>query len=216
MASVIGVAIDLRLRKHSALARSIALALAVAFLSSCSAQKIRPATVHIETNANETEHDETVSSEGTTDFYPNKSSPRETVFKGTNGSLLDATCSNANCSDMVIRVRHSPVYPDGTFQLLKTDDPNVLMLKDVEGASVLGYAAKDHGGTWKLLPDLQQAREYEHKGDTARTVGKVALGVLLVGVLVAAVAAGAAAEANADTVTTRCTSFANSTTCTTR
>lgn len=201
--------------KRSCLTKSIALAAGAALLlSSCSAQRVQPATVHVDANANQLEHDETVSNEGVTEFYPNKTAPHETVFKGSDGTLFDGTCANADCSTVIVRVRHSPLYPDGTFQLLQTDDPNVLMLRDANGDKTVGYVARDHGGTWKLLPDLQQARDYEHKGDTARKVGKILLGALLVGALIVALSAGAAAEARANTLTTTCTTLGKRTTCT--
>jgi hypothetical protein len=154
-----------------------------------------------------------------TEFYPNKTAPSEVIYRSKNGGILDATCINGNCSDLLIKISGSSKYPNGTtFQLLKTDDPNILMIRDADGTKVVGYVTRDHGGTWKLLPDLEQAQAYEHQGDTARAVGKVALGALLVAALVVAIAGAGAAEAraNANTVTTQCTSFGNSTTCTSR
>ena len=86
-----------------------------------------------------------------------------------------------------------------------------------EPARTLGYFAKNNGGGGlKFFADLQEAQSYEHEGDTARTVGKVAVGVLLVAALVALAAGAAASEANANRVTTTCSSFGNSTTCTSR
>jgi hypothetical protein len=197
--------------------KTLALAMAATLvITSCASQNIAPTTVHMEASQNELAHDETVSAEGVTDYYPNKSAPHETLFKGQNGSLVDSTCMNADCSTTLWKVRDSSVYPDGSYRVLKTDDPNVLLMQDVEGVKTIGYLAKNHGGVWSLQPDLQQAQAYEHKGDTARTVGKVVLAALIVGVAVAAVGAAAAADANANTVTTRCSSFGNSTTCTTR
>lgn len=200
--------------------REIAILVSIALLlTSCSAQSVTPTTVHVEASSNQLEHDETITSEGTTDFYPSKASPHEMIFTGQNGSTSDATCLNSDCSNLLLKVKGSAIYPDGALQVLKTDDPNIFMVKDgYEGTTILGYAAKDHGGTWKYLPDLQQAQTYEHHGDTARTIGKVVLVVLLVGLFVAVLGAAAVADAqtNTNTVTTSCTSFGDTTTCTTR
>ena len=197
--------------------RIVAIALSLVFLlTSCSAQSIKPTTVHIEASPNQLEHDETITAEGVTEFYPSKASPHEMIFTGQSGATSDATCIDNSCLNLILKVRNSAIYPDGTLRVLQTDDPNIFMVRDAEGTTILGYAAKDHGGTWKFLPDLEQAQTFEHHGDTARTVGKVVLGVLLVAVLVAVLGAAAAADANANTVTTRCTSFGDSTTCTTR
>ncbi|HYL58780.1 MAG TPA: hypothetical protein VEU51_07905 [Candidatus Acidoferrales bacterium] len=176
--------------------RQIAIALSIVLLlTSCAAQSIHPTTVHVDATKNELEHDQTITSEGTIDFYPSSASPHEIIFTGQNGSTSDAICMDSACSNLLVRVKNS-AFPDGSLRLLQTDDPNIFMVKDAEGATILGYVAKDHGGTWKLLPDLEQAQTYEHHGDTARTVGKVLLGVLVVGVIVAV--QGAAAAAGAD------------------
>jgi hypothetical protein len=197
--------------------KRIAITLAgVLLLTSCAAQSIQPTTVHMDASQTELEHDETVSAEGVTDYYPNKSAPHETLRKGENGSLTDTTCMNANCSTALVKLRGSAALPDGSYLFLKTDDPNIVRMQDAQGDRPIGYAARNHGGAWSILPDLQQAQAYEHKGDTARTVGKVLLLVLVVGLAVAVVGAAAAANVNANTVTTRCSSFVNSTTCTTK
>ena len=188
----------------------------VLLLTSCAAQSVQPTTVHMEASQNQLEHDETVSAEGVTDYYPNKASPNETLFTAQNGSLTDTTCTNANCSTALVKVRGSAAFPDGSYLFLKTDDPNIVRVQDAQGDRPIGYAARNHGGAWSIQPDLQQAQAYEHKGDTARTVGKVLLAVLIVGLAVAVVGAAAAADARANTVTTRCSSFVNSTTCTTK
>ena len=185
-------------------------------LASCAAQKVTPTTVHLESSKSDPEHDEIVSEEGVADFYPNRAAPHEIVYIGKSGGTTGLTCMNASCSQMLLQSHGSGVYPDGSFQLIKTDDPNVMMIRDVEGSKVLGYIAKNHGGEWKELPDLEQAQAFEHHGDTARTVGKVVVGVLLVGLLVAAVGAVAAADANANSTTTKCSTFGATTTCTTR
>jgi hypothetical protein len=197
--------------------KTVAILLAGCFLlTACATQKVTPTTVHLESSKSEPEHDEIVTDEGVSDFYPNRTAPHEMVFIGKNGGTTGLTCLNSSCSQMLLKSNGSGLYPDGSYQLIKTDDPNVMMIRDVEGAKVLGYVAKNHGGEWKELPDLAQAQAYEHHGDTARTVGKVVVGVLLVGLLVAVVGAAAAADANVNKVTTKCSTFGTTTTCTTR
>ena len=197
--------------------KRMAILIAGCFLfASCASQKVTPTTVHLESSKTDPEHDEIVSEEGVTDFYPNRTTPHDIVYIWKDGGTTGLTCLNVSCSQMLLKSHGSALYPDGSFQLVKTDDPNVMMVRDVEGAKVLGYLAKNHGGEWKELPDLEQAQAFEHHGDTARKVGKVVVGVLVVGLLVAVVGAAAAADANANKVTTKCSTFGNSTTCTTR
>jgi hypothetical protein len=197
--------------------KTLAIIIAGCFLlTSCASQKVTPATVHLESSSSDPEHDEIVSEDGVADFYPNRFTPHDIVYIAKNGGTTGLTCLNAGCSQMLLKSHGSDVYPDGSFQLVKTDDPNVMMIRDVEGTRVLGFAAKNHGGEWKVLPDLEQAQAFEHRGDTARTVGKIVVGVLVVGLLIAVVGAAAAADAKANTVTTKCSSFFNTTTCTTR
>jgi hypothetical protein len=68
-------------------------------------------------------------------------------------------------------------------------------------------------GSYKFFGDEQEAMSYEHRGDGRRLAEKIALytllGVLIVGVIVLA----AYGEQQANTVTTTCTSNANSATC---
>jgi hypothetical protein len=194
--------------------KSIARAMAICVVFSSCATTEKPVTVHILPTSTVAEHDETVSPNGTiSDFFPNATSPHEMV--ATRGSqLMDLSCIDANCKNVNFLIRGSSTVPDGNYQLLQTDDPKLIMLRDSTGDRTLGYLADNKG--MKFFPTLQQAQDYEHKGDAARTAGKIALGVLLVGALVAVAAAAAASEAQSNSVTTTCSSFGNSTTCTSR
>jgi hypothetical protein len=89
------------------------------------------------------------------------------------------------------------------------------------GDQTLGYlATNDHSHAIKYVSTITEANSWEHKGDTARMVGKVALYTLLVVAVVGVVAAGAYAGAReseqADTITTTCTNYGITTTCTSR
>lgn len=178
-------------------------------------------------NGAESEHDEVVYPTGDViDVYPDHVTPHEVIVRKANGGKIDAICLGENCKDVRLQISGSKVLADGSYQLLQTDDPKLMMVRDSEGTAILGYLVTNTSGAQfftdqedarsggaQFFPDLQQAQAYEHKGDTARTVGKVVVGVLLVGALVVLVGAAAAADAQADTVTTRCSSVGNSTTC---
>jgi hypothetical protein len=202
-------------------------ALSVCFLVSSCGEVAKPATVHLEMSGGESEHDEIVYPSGDViDVYPDHATPHEVIVRKANGGKIDAICLGQNCKDVRLQISGSKVLADGSYQLLQTDDPKLMMVRDSEGTSIIGYLVTNTSGAQfftdqedarsggaQFFPDLQQAQAYEHKGDTARTVGKVVVGVLLVGALVVLVGAAAAADAQADTVTTRCTSWGNSTTC---
>ena len=190
--------------------------LSICLLSSSCATARPPATVHVETSGGDPEHEETVYPNGDVrDVYPDHDTPHEIIFHRHEGGITDMICMNAKCTDVTVQITKSSLLSDGSYQWLQTDDPKVIMVRDREGARILGYIATNHGGVAQSFPDLTQAQEYEHKGDTARTVGKVALGALLVVGLVAVVGAAAAADAQSNKVTTRCVSGINSATCTT-
>ena len=171
----------------------------------------------MQASASQEEHDEVVSQDATADYYPNRQTPHEVVFRKNSGGLIDATCMDATCHQLQLKIIGSKTLPDGGYQFLQTDDPHILMVRDYDGERTLGYFAQNNGGGGlQFFPDLQQAQSYEHKGDAARTAGKIAVGVLLVAALVALAAGAAAADANANRVTTTCSSLGNSTTCTSR
>jgi hypothetical protein len=209
--------------------RYFAVAFALCFWISSCAEAAKPATVHLEMSAGESEHDEMAYPSGDLiDIYPDHVTPHEVIVRKANGGKIDAICLGENCKNVRLQISGSKILSDGSYQLLQTDDPKLMMVRDSEGDSTLGYLVTNAGGAQfftdqedarsggaQFFPDLQHAQAYEHKGDTARTVGKVVVGVLLVGALVVLVGAAAAADAQANTVTTRCSSAGNSTTCTT-
>lgn len=205
--------------------RHFAWLLSFCFLITSCGEVAKPAMVHLEMSGGESQHDEVVYPSGDViDVYPDHVTPVEVIVRKANGGKIDAICLGGTCKDVRLTIRGSKVLPDGSYQLLQTDDPKLMMVRDSEGAVIIGYLVSSsgaqfftdqdsRGGGAKFFPDLQEAQAYEHKGDTARTVGKVIVGALLVGALVVLVGAAAAADAQADTVTTRCTSVGNSTTC---
>ncbi|HEY9158135.1 hypothetical protein [Candidatus Binatus sp.] len=196
-------------------AGALSVALSMCLLVSSCAQAAKPAIVHIDMANGESEHDEAVYPNGNIiDAYPNRVRPHEVIFHKPNGGMIDAFCLNTACSNVRLQITGSKVMADGTYQLLQTDDPKIMMVRDGEGTRTLGYFAKNGGGS-QFFPDLQQAQAYEHQGETAKAVGKVVGGTLLVAALVVLAGAAAAADARANAVTTRCSSVGNSTTCTT-
>lgn len=193
----------------------IAIATAVALLSACS-QSNEPVAMHLQASEYQPEHDEVVSQNTITDYYPNRQHPQEVVFHRLSGGMLDAQCMDSGCDQILLTISGSKTIPNGSYQLVKTDDPNIIAIRDKEGARILGYLARNNGGGKpQFFPDLDKARQFEHKGDAARTAGKIALGALLVAALAAIVVGTAAAEADANRTTTRCTTVGESTTCST-
>ena len=183
--------------------KRLARALSVCLLMTSCAQAARPAAVHIPVANGNLEHDEIVYPSGDVmDIYPDRASPHELIFHKSGGGKIDAICLNATCSDVHLQISGSKLVADGAYQLLQTDDPNLVMVRDEDGNRTLGYLVRNTGGS-QFFGDLQQAQAYETRGDTARTIGKVVAGTLLVVAIVALAGAAAAAEAHANTVTTR-------------
>jgi hypothetical protein len=196
--------------------RLVARTLVVCLLVSACAQTSQPLAVHMQASNLQAEHDEVVSSDAVADYYPNRETPHEIVFHRASGGMIDADCMDAGCQQIALKITGSKAIPDGGYQFLKTSDPHIIMVRDYTGTETLGYFVQNNGGgAFQMFRDLQQAQAYEHQGDAGRTAGKVVVGVLLVAALVALVGVAAAADANANRVTTRCTSAINTTTCTT-
>lgn len=199
-------------------ARAMAISLAI---SSCATAQ-RPVNTHIISTPAMAEHDETVSTNGTIDYYPNANDPAEIVLKGSQaGQFIDIKCLTPGCQTSRFKIVGSPFMADGDYLTVKTDDPNITMVRDIGGEQTLGYlATNDHSHAIKYVGNIKDANDFEHKGDTLRMAGKVAVFSLLVGVIiVAAIYAGPALEhanSHPDTVTTTCTNYVFTTTCTTR
>ena len=201
------------LGSYNRTARTIAVVLSICLsASSCGTQQVQATTVHVQATSLNAEHDEVISANGVAYYYPNRTNPRELVFRGQNGGLLGATCIDQGCSGLNLTISGSTKGLDGKYQLLKTDDPNLMMLRDSTGERIIGYLAQN-GSEAKFFPDLAQAQAFEHSGETTRQVVKVVGVALLITALVAAAGAVAVANAKANTVTTRCTTFGSTTTC---
>jgi hypothetical protein len=120
------------------------------------------------------------------------------------------------CLNLLGEINGSQVIPNGTYQIVRTDDPKIAMIRNPDDRSVVGYMVSRTGTDSGFFKTMQEARGYEHKGETVKLVGKIVLVTLLVGIVVVGAAAAASAESNANTVTTRCTSIGITTTCTSR
>jgi hypothetical protein len=194
--------------------RSLSFAFAVCLLVTSCSQLPQPVTVHIEANSYQEEHDEVVSQDSITEYYPSRQELREIVIYNLSGGILDAICLDACCQQMALKVMGSKIMPDGGYQFIRTDDPHVVMVRDYQGVQTLGYLAQNNGGRGlKYLADLQQAQSFEHHGDTVRATDKVGTDTLLVAAMVALVGVAALAGDNADSATTDCSTLGSSTTC---
>ncbi len=167
--------------------------------ASC-AQAVRPTKVHLEATQSNLEHDEVVFANGVADYYPDQVDAHAVVIHANDGSVVEAKCINSKCATLLVKItRDGSASPAASLELVQTDDPNILMVRDQTGDRILGYMANNRG-TWKYLPDLAQAQAHEHKGDTLRTVGQVTLTALLVSALIVVIVAAAAVGAPPDAV----------------
>src|ERR1700722_7892131 len=104
-------------------------ALSFCFLLSSCAEAAKPASVHIDMSGAESEHDEVVYPSGDViDIYPDHITPHEIIVHKANGGKIDAICLNQNCKDVRLQISGSRVLSDGTYQLLQTDDPKLMMV----------------------------------------------------------------------------------------
>ncbi len=166
-------------------------------IASCS-QSVDPVAVHMRANVYEPEHDEVVAENAVTDYYPNRQSPREVVYHHLSGGTIDVECGDDECTQGSFKIIDSKLMPDGAYEFIVTSDPHIYMVRDAEGARILGYLAKnDRTGQMLYVSDLKQAQTVDHQGDASRTAGKIALGALLVAALAALVVVAAAADAPA-------------------
>jgi hypothetical protein len=173
--------------------------LAFCFLFVACAQKAQPLAVHIAENHYQPEHDEVVLSDSITDYYPSRQAPHEIVYHKISGGMIDATCIDAGCRQLSLKIMGSKAIPDGGYQFIQTDDPHVIMVRDYEGVRILGYLAQNNGGgVLRYFSDLQEAQTFEHQGDAGRTAGKIVVGTILVAALAALVGAVAITNANAN------------------
>jgi hypothetical protein len=85
--------------------------------------------------------------------------------------MIDATCLDADCSQLRLAITGSKLIPDRSYEFIKTDDANITMVRDGEGARILGYLAKNDGAV-----DFSSTRTFNRLRPTntkaARTAGK--------------------------------------------
>jgi len=201
---------------RSSAARRIAVsALSCVLITSCATQAT-PTIAHMDDNPTEQAHDELIYPHATIDIYPNRSAPHRIVMREDSGASQDLTCMDDKCLNLFGQINGSEVIPDGTYQVIRTDDPKTAMIRDPNDRSVVGYMVSRTGTDSACFKTMAEAQAYEHKGETLKLVGTIILVTLLVGVIVVAAAAAASSEADAGTITTRCTSIGITTTCTSR
>jgi hypothetical protein len=224
----------------------IFMAITLAFTDGCSptAKASPPATPqsasqtqfvplqHIAAAADGTqEHDALFYPDSERDFYPNQQHPHRAVMRPTAGGSLDLLCMNDDCNDLLVRTNGLKGINDGSLQLTEID-PKIFLIRDGTTQKNLGYLAQDSNGNFisaKTLAEAQsqageQAVASQPAGEstttaTLKTVGKVALGALVVTALVAGALAEGAAQAKANSQATaptytNCTRFGNSVNCT--
>jgi hypothetical protein len=188
--------------------------LSCALVISCSAQA--PQVAHLDATVFSPEHDEAVYPHATVAFFPSRTNPRRIIIHSDSGVSSDFTCMDPDCQNLTGQIVGSPVMADGTYQVIRTDDPRVAWIQ--QGGDTVGYMVSRTGTDSAFFKSLSEAQAYEHKGETIKLVGKIILITLLVGIVVFAVAAGAASasEANSNVITTQCSTFGVTTTCTSR
>lgn len=179
---------------------------------SCAAQ--RPQFAHLDETPTSPAHDEAVLPHAKVDFYPNRTNPRRMIIYTDSGGSSDLTCMDSDCQNLTGQILGSTVLPDGTYQVIRTDDARLAWVQQ-EGIT-LGYMVSRTGTDSAFFKTLPEAQDYEHKGETIKLVGKIVLITLVVGIIVFAAAAGAASAANSSSIVTRCTTFGVTTTCTSR
>jgi hypothetical protein len=198
----------------SSIQKIVSVLLSMILVTSCAAQA--PTIAHLDDSQTEQGHDELIYPHATIDIYPNRNTPHRIVMREDNGAFQDLTCMDDQCLNLVGPIRGSQIVQDGIYQVVRTDDPKVAMLRNPDNQAVAGYMVSRTGTDSAFFKTLPEAQAYEHKGDTLKLVGKIVLVTLLVGVVVLGAAAAAQSQANANTVTTRCTTIGITTTWTSR
>ena len=203
----------------------VAIATAASLLTFGCTQANQAVSLHMAASQTEPEHDEVESSDYVAQYYPNRTSPNEVVFRYKQGGMADITCLNRDgntCTQFKVKITGTPEMPEGTYQFVPSDDPKIVVVKNEDGGQTLGYLSSNWSGHGGYYNTLQEAQAHEHEGDAWRTAGKVVLYTLavvavigLVGIVVLA-AAEESAPPPQPTVTTTCSSFGYTTTCTSR
>ncbi len=199
-----------------------AIATAATFLLSACTPSSQAVSLHMAGTQREPEHDEVESPEYVAQYYPNRTSPNEVIFRYKKGGMADVTCINRDgnaCTQFKVKVIGIPAMPEGIYQFVQSDDPKIVVVKNEEGTQTLGYLSSNWHGNGGYYKTLQEAQAHEHEGDAWRTAGKVVLYTLLIVAVVGLVALAVAADSAPPpqpTVTTTCSSFGYTTTCTSR
>ena len=200
----------------------VAFATAAMFMASSCAPSNQAVTLHMAGTQSEPEHDEAESPDYVAEYYPNRTSPNEVVFRYKKGGMADITCINRDgnaCTQFKVKIVGTPEIPEGTYQFVLSDDPKIMVLKNEDGTQTVGYLSSNWRGQGGYYKTLQEAQAHEHEGDAWRTAGKVVLYTLLIVAVVGVVALAASSESTQPpqpTVNTTCNSFGYTTTCTSR
>ena len=195
---------------------------ALAFLLPACATPEKPVSTHILSAPRTPEHDELIFSQGTIDYYPDKTNPNEIVMTGTQeGRFIDVKCLSTNCQNGQLTIQGSELMPDGDYLITSTDNPNIIIVRHDGGDQALGYLTTNrHSHAVKYVATIADANAWEHKGDTPRAVGKVALYTLLIGMIITAPVAAdylAAREDGQDgLIATACPNYGFAAPCTNR
>ena len=179
----------------------VAVATAVAFLIMGCASANQPVGIHMAATQTIPEHDEVETPADVTFYYPNKTNPREVVLRRKSGGMCAIKCLDESCKQQEMKVIGMSQIPEGVYQTVNSDDPNIVIVKNQAGTQTLGYFAGNTGNhEWGYYHTLKQAQEHEHKGETLRKTGKVILIALAVTAVVAVFVLAAAAGAPASPV----------------
>jgi hypothetical protein len=187
----------------------VAVATATAFLLSACSHASQTVSLHMAGTQAEPEHDEVESPDYVAEYYPNRTSPSEVVFRYKKGGMADITCINrvgTACTQFKVKITGTPQIPEGTYQFVLSDDPKIMVVKNEDGTQTVGYLSSNWNGHSGYYKTLQEAEAHEHEGDAWRTAGKVALYTLLivavVGIVAVAAASGSAAPLPSQTPVT--------------
>jgi len=194
----------------------LALTSAALFLITGCAQQAAEVTSHVPTTPNDQEHDIVETSQVVTEFYPDHYNPHELVMRQKDQvGMVHLSCAQAGdimpCSPIKMKILGSPVMQDGEYNILKTDDLHLWLVRDAENAQTTGYILVNDYSVAGYYSTLEEAKAAETRGDGWKTAGKIllytALILLVVGVVAMAAYGGAQAASQPQTVTTTCTSW---------
>jgi hypothetical protein len=152
--------------------RILGVLLSCVLTSSCAAQSA-PTIAHLDDSKSEQAHDELIYPHSTIDIYPNRNTPHRIVIREDDGASQDLTCTDDQCLNLVGQIKGSHIVPDGIYQVVRTDDPKIAMLRNPDNYNVVGYMVSRNGTDAAFFNTLPEAQNYEHKGDTLNLSGKL-------------------------------------------